>query len=652
METTNHGSIVIKGKNYTLIYDPRNKFYVSLVFNSGIGGDFLIPSACDSNERVDEFIDITSCELVEEADAAKLIFTAKTTLWDKAEYVFTCDDDRVLYGYTVYGSGKIDNARFFEGFLKDDSRRDIYFYPYFCGPNRLLSHHRHYKEFAYSSAPHFTDVFSFGINSSDKRWFKYYETTMIRVNSSRYYEGGDWLSTPPPYLYLLSNREHSACVSMGLVVKPNENRFLKYEYLGGEGFGLYLDYDGYTKADDLWESPQIVFEQSGPDVYGALDRYCDYLRGIGVCKTVNRSGIPAWWKKPIFGGWGEQVFHSNRWTEYYGEKAQNWDNDNCHLFCTQDAYNTMLETLESKGIDPTILIVDNRWFKENRQFDVDEELWPDMKGFIKEQHAKGRKVILWTSPWHYCHSGTGSDVPIDCQMIFDDRAAYELELDTDIFYKACKREMKKVRKELVIPPSTLTEPTWKFFVDPQNKKYESLLREKLHYLLSPEGLDADGFEFDYTHFLPINRGLLPIDGERGDQLYGAEILHALLGIYYDQAKRSKKDALIISHTFNPYFNDVTDMLRLQDIYTDRSSVVPQMEHRAKIAKAVMPGCAIHTDQHPMPSLSAWREYAEFQPNIGNPCLYYVSGIETTHEEFTEADFELLRNIWNDYNANR
>jgi hypothetical protein len=123
----------------------------------------------------------------------------------------------------------------------------------------------------------------------------------------------------------------------------------------------------------------------------------------------------------------------------------------------------------------------------------------------------------------------------------------------------------------------------------------------------------------------------------------------MVKLYYDGAKEVKSDALIISHTFNPYFNDVIDMLRLQDIYTDRKSIVPQMEHRAKIAKVVAPGCAIHTDQHPMPSLEAWREYAEFQPNIGNPCLYYVTGIETTKEKLEDRDFEMLSKLWREYN---
>jgi hypothetical protein len=90
------------------------------------------------------------------------------------------------------------------------------------------------------------------------------------------------------------------------------------------------------------------------------------------------------------------------------------------------------------------------------------------------------------------------------------------------------------------------------------------------------------------------------------------------------------------------------MLRLQDIYTDRAEVNEQFGHRAKVAQKVCPGCCIHTDQHPMPSLHAWRKYMPYQPQIGNPCLYYVSGMETTHEEFEECDWQMLRDIWSEY----
>jgi len=127
-----------------------------------------------------------------------------------------------------------------------------------------------------------------------------------------------------------------------------------------------------------------------------------------------------------------------------------------------------------------------------------------------------------------------------------------------------------------------------------------------------------------------------------------ELLHRMIWIYYDQAKKSKPDSLVINHIFNPYFDDVTDMLRLQDIYTDAASIVEQYAHRARIGKVVCPGCAIHTDQHPMPSLEAWREYMRFQPEIGNPCLYYVTAIETTREKLTEEDYAMLREVWSEY----
>ena len=55
----------------------------------------------------------------EPGEKVAMTFTGKTTLWDNAEYTFTCHEDKVLYGYKVYRKGSLDNARFFEGFLKD-----------------------------------------------------------------------------------------------------------------------------------------------------------------------------------------------------------------------------------------------------------------------------------------------------------------------------------------------------------------------------------------------------------------------------------------------------------------------------------------------------------------------------------------------------
>lgn len=639
------------GTQYKIEYKKKKRGVLEVFFGN-IGADFYVASGCDRDGYIDELISLKEPLINQEKDSIKIYFTGKTTLWNKTEYIFFCYPDKILYGYKVYGTGKLDNARFFEGFIRDDPRFNKYFYPYFCGPGRHMAYHRPAKEFITSSTPHFEKVYSFSINSADKRVFNYYEDISTRLNSDRHYFGGDWLASPPPFLYLIGRRDMKNWLSMGLVVPPKQNNFLDYQYKGGEGFGLNIEYSGYTNINGEWESPKILFQQYSSDVYSALEGYVDYLAKNNYIHSNKRQNTPSWWKKPIFGGWGEQVYYSNRWSNYFSRKYNDWSEDDTFKYCTQAFYEEVLSKLEKKGIVPTILIVDNRWFDNDHHLDVDKELWPDFKGFIKRAHKKNQKVILWVSPFSYGRSANGKEIPIEHHLIFDDNESFTYEIDTDAFYKSINKDEKKakLKKAFILPITTLTDPNWRFFPDVENPDYEKHLREKIDYLLSPHGLDADGFEFDYTHFVPRYRGYIPAR-ERKNILWGVEILHKMISIYYDQSKKTKDDALIISHTFNPYFDDVIDMLRLQDIYTDYKSIIPQMKHRAKIAKIVCPGCEIHTDQHPMPSLEAWREYTQFQPFIGNPCLYYVTGIETTKENFTDEDWEMLRKVWKDYVKN-
>jgi len=651
MSKENNSILIKETGQYKITYNDKKQNYLNIKFRSQIGADFFIASACDRDDGIDELIKLSKPKIVEGTEYSTIIFNGKTTLWDKVEYIFECWEEKIVYYYRVHGEGKLETVRFFEGFLADDPRTDEVFFPYFCGPGRHLAYHRPVKEFMQSSIPDFSSIYSFAINSSDKRLFGYYEDIDIRANGDRHYFGGDWLATPSAFLFLMGNKEQKSWVSLGLAVKQGEGGFMGYKYCGGEGFGLSLDYTGYTSVNGKWTSPAIVMEETGEDVYEALDKHVAHLSQNGCMPEKERKETPLWWKKPIFGGWGEQVYHSNRWDHFFSGEHDSWAHDNVDKFCTQEAYETMLKTLESKDIDPTILIIDNRWFKDEALLDVDTELWPDLKGFIKEQHKKGRKVILWTSPWSYCKSHKGKDVPIDQHMYVDEDNLFDLDIDTDVFYPACKREHKKVRKDYPLPAPTLTDANWRYTADPQNPNYAQRVKDKIHFLLSPEGMDADGFEFDYTHFLPKYRGTKPITSRDEQTAWGIEALHGLIKIFYDTAKEAKSDALIISHTFNSYFNDVIDMLRLQDIYTDRRSIVPQMKHRAMIAQRVAPGCVIHTDQHPMPSMEAWREYAKFQKTIGNPCTYYVTGIETTHEDFTEEDYRMLSEEWKKYNKN-
>ncbi|MDF7827076.1 hypothetical protein P4B35_23840, partial [Pontiellaceae bacterium B12227] len=263
----------IKGNSYELVYREDDLLFVNLTFGSGVGAKLFVASGCDRDDGIDELIELGVPAIDQSDDAVMLVFTGRTTLWERVEYVFECRPETVLYGYKVYGKGQLEEVRFFEGFRQNDPRMEQYFYPYFCGPKRELAYHRPVKDFMTSSEPGFDQIFSFCINSSDKKIFQYYESCDIRVNGDRHYFGGDWLATPSPFLYLLGKKGGSSWVSLGLAVQPGGNSFMGYKYQGGEGFGLMLDYTGYTEVDGEWESPRIVMQETDKEEYVALDNY-------------------------------------------------------------------------------------------------------------------------------------------------------------------------------------------------------------------------------------------------------------------------------------------------------------------------------------------------------------------------------------------
>jgi hypothetical protein len=131
-----------------------------------------------------------------------------------------------------------------------------------------------------------------------------------------------------------------------------------------------------------------------------------------------------------------------------------------------------------------------------------------------------------------------------------------------------------------------------------------------------------------------------------------------LGIIYDEAKRTKPDALIITHTPHPYLADVLDMIRLNDIpeigrFTDPAaggSIGAAMIPRARIAAIACPEAPIDTDNWPVRDRASWREYVRLQPELGVPALYFVNRIDRTQEPLEAEDYELLRETWARYRA--
>src|SRR5581483_3513776 len=88
--------------------------------------------------------------------------------------------------------------------------------------------------------------------------------------------------------------------------------------------------------------------------------------------------------------------------------------------------------------------------------------------------------------------------------------------------------------------------------------------------------------------------------------WGIALLHELLATLYAAAKAAKPDALVVTHTPHPAFADVTDMIRLNDVFGG-IDVVAQMTFRADVVRAAVPELPIDTDDWPMPDKRSWRE---------------------------------------------
>jgi hypothetical protein len=182
-------------------------------------------------------------------------------------------------------------------------------------------------------------------------------------------------------------------------------------------------------------------------------------------------------------------------------------------------------------------------------------------------------------------------------------------------------------------------------VDPTNPGAREVLSRIIIGLLGPDGIDADGLKIDFTGKTPSGASL-SADGE----LWGIALLHELLAVVHQAAKRAKSEALLITHTPHPSFVDVTDMLRLNDMLRladpgPPPPVVPQMRYRADVVRAVCPELLIDTDDWCVPDRASWREYLELKPELGVPSLYYATHLDLSGEALEPSDYAAIRRSW-------
>jgi hypothetical protein len=331
------------------------------------------------------------------------------------------------------------------------------------------------------------------------------------------------------------------------------------------------------------------------DPYQAVGEHAEELRRAGMAPRPARTRA-GWWTRPIFCGWGEQ----NRRSRLEGGHPT--------THSRRELYDDWLGILSGHGVVPGTIVIDDRWQTAYGRNDPDEERWPDLRGWIADRHSAGQHVLLWFKAWD------PEGLPPE----------------------ACITD-------------TLGNPVT---TDPTSPAYEAILRDSLHSLLSPDGLDADGLKVDFTAQTPSGPGL-----RRHGDAWGVALLHRLLALVYRFAKEAKPDALVVTHAASPLFADVTDMIRLNDLMRLRdpepfAPAVAQMRHRARVASAIENGTLIDTDDWCMPSRAEWRAYLEAKPDLGVPALYYATGMDHSDEAFSDDDYAAIRHAWARWEARR
>lgn len=325
--------------------------------------------------------------------------------------------------------------------------------------------------------------------------------------------------------------------------------------------------------------------------------------------------VPDWWQRPIYCGWGDQVAMS-AWAEGPGPEAR------ALAYCTQGLYERWLARLEAMRVPVGTVIVDAGWSAGGVWKPLPHP-WPDMRGFIDRQHARGRKVLLWIPTWL-------------CDGLPD---------------RWCIMAGKR-----------------RLCADPGNPEYRRFLIDQTRYAVGRHGLNADGFKIDQLAYVPNTRS--PRGGEmfgRTEYLkrafpvrsmsptWGVELLLTLQQTIADAARNVKPDALINTSTAHPAFVQCVDMLRLHDTGDIPESanlrVLDAMAARAALCRAALPNALIDTDNWVHSDYREWRHYTLNSWKLGVPCLFYAARFvrawreEPCTRSIAAADLRRIGDAW-------
>ncbi|OLF13508.1 alpha-amylase family protein [Actinophytocola xanthii] len=388
---------------------------------------------------------------------------------------------------------------------------------------------------------------------------------------------------------LAGRRERGDWVALGLAAPVDEQNFTSMHYTGGT--------DGFSVRLDYEGHTIVDGEFSTPTLviqFGHEDAQAALRahRDLLVERDLapEPGSVRREWLEPMFCGWGAQ--------HHLAQRTDRSTKD----FCTQVNYDRFLGHLAEHGVVPGTVVVDDKWAQRYATCFPDRAKWPDLAGWISRRHEADQRVLLWWKAWD---------------------------------------------PEGAPPEACVTAPDGTpVAIDPEHPTGRAVVTDAVERMIGELG--ADGLKVDFLARTPSGTSLLHA-GSR----WGAALLHELLALVYDTAKRVRRDALIVTHTPNPAFADVTDMIRLNDIrmldaVDPEGPVVEHMRYRASVVAAACPGVPVDTDGWCLPNRAEWVSYLRIQPELGVPALYYATHVDLSGEELSGADLREVAGVWAAY----
>lgn len=520
-------------------------------------------------------------------------FTAVASAWQRKRLSVRITADEILLAVSVRGSGSVDRVVYGAGFpATDEPSATMGMLPWARRPE-----HR-----AWTASPLLHRTVA---NPQPNSWAEQELPAHCaqRITSATTF-GPELFNTF--FAPVLSAYVFDDSWSLGIAATVADSRHHHVDYRVGDGWAIELSFDGHTtvdasRGDGEWTAPALRIAPCRSAAGGWRD-YADALRRLGLAPAPQPT--PAWMLRPMVCGWGQQTVWSHQADAGQQIPVASPITPGAPGFATQAHYEEIVRLLDAHDLPWGTLTIDAGWSTCTTIPLADAQTWPDLKGFIAGLHRRGKRVLLWLGTWN--PGGLAEDLRLPHEAGLNDAS------------------------------------------DPGNPRFRAQLQEAITHCLSSSGLDADGFKIDYTGDLPRGAGYRPTGG-----LWGLAMMHDYLRLIWETSRAAKADAVVQTHCAHPQFGDVTNCIRLNDIFLTRQDVRPAMAFRAEVAGHALPGVACDTDNDPFASTADWLEYMRFQPRIGIPSLYSLTHLSARIagrplDPITAGHLREVAAIWRSY----